>query len=186
MPIHAPNKRGKNDSKKDGRSGRRIHGHNYRSDAESTRSVSHACWFPKGERPTRDVSGAWESLKLLGALTDQGETFFVEYKSNFKSGVTIQFLQALQQEFGEKIAVVLDNAPYFTANAVKDFVADTAIELIYFPRHSPQLNPSEECWRQFKQFLGNRLFDNFAELRDAMHPALDGINPPNIRNYLLP
>jgi hypothetical protein len=143
-------------------------------------------WFPEGERPTRDVSGARESLKLLGALTDQGETFFVECESNFNSEVTIQLLQALQQEFGEKIAVVLDHATYFTANAVKDFAADTAIELIYFPRRSPQLNPSEECWRQFKQLLGNRSFDDFAELRDAMHPALDAISPPNIRNYLFP
>ena len=84
------------------------------------------------------------------------------------------------------IAVVLDHATYFTANAVKDFAADTAIELIYFPRRSPQLNPSEECWRQFKQFLGNRSFDDFAELRDAIHPAFDAVSPPNIRNYLLP
>ena len=69
---------------------------------------------------------------------------------------------------------------------MKDFAAETALERIYLPRRSPQLNPSEECWRQFKQFLGNRSFDDFAELRDAMHPALDAISPPNIRNYLLP
>ena len=59
-------------------------------------------WFLEGERPTRDVSSARESPKLLGTLTDEGETFFVEYESNFTSEVTIQFLQALQQEFGEK------------------------------------------------------------------------------------
>ena len=62
------------------------------------------------------MSDARESLKLLGALTDEGETFFIECKSNFTSRVTIQFLQALQQEFGEKIAVVLDHATYFTAS----------------------------------------------------------------------
>jgi hypothetical protein len=65
------------------------------------------------------VSGARESLKLLGALTDQGETFFVECESNFNSKVTIHFLQALQQEFGEKLAVILDHATYFTAIVIQ-------------------------------------------------------------------
>ena len=82
--------------------------------------------------------------------------------------------------------MVLDYAAYFAANAVKNFAADPAIELICLPRRSPKLNPSEECWRQFKQFLGNRSFVGFAELRDAMYPTLDTINPVNIRNYLLP
>ena len=141
-------------------------------------------WFREGERPTLPVSGAWDSVKLLGALTDQGETRFFECESNFTSEVTIHLLQALQQEFGEKIAVVLDNASYFTANAVKDFVEDTSIELIYFPRGSPKLNPVEECWRQFKQFLGNRSFDDIPELRDAIPAALDAIDPPNVYNYL--
>ena len=104
------------------------------------------------------MSGAWESLKLLGALTDRGETVFLECESNFTSTVTIHLLRALQDEFGEKIAVVLDNAPYFTAAAVKHFVANTPIELIYLPRRSPELNPAEECWRQFKQALSNRSF----------------------------
>ena len=33
--------------------------------------------------------------------------------------------------FGEKICTVLDNASYFTANAVQEFVEDTPIELCY-------------------------------------------------------
>ena len=102
-------------------------------------------WFQKGERPTRDVSGTRENLKLLDALTNHGETLFLECESNLTSRVAIHFLEALQQKFGEKITVVLDHTTCFTATVVKDFAADTAIELIYFPRHSPQLNPSEEC-----------------------------------------
>ena len=143
-------------------------------------------WFQEGERPTLPVSGAWNSVKLLGALTDQGETTFFECESNFTSEVTIHLLQALQQEFGEKIAVVLDNASSFTANAVKDFAEETSIELIYLPRGSPKLNPVEECWRQFKQFLGNRSFEDVPQLRQAIPVALDAINRPNLHNYLCP
>jgi hypothetical protein len=35
------------------------------------------------EKAGDEVSGAWDSMKLLGALTDQGETTFFECESNF-------------------------------------------------------------------------------------------------------
>ena len=46
-------------------------------------------------------------------------------EENFTSDTTIRLLDALQTEFGENICVVLDNASYFTANAVHEFVEDT-------------------------------------------------------------
>ncbi len=49
---------------------------------------------------------------------------FFDCGSNFTSNATIHLLQALQKLFGEKITVVLDNALYFTANVMKDFVED--------------------------------------------------------------
>ena len=95
-------------------------------------------------------------------------------------------MDALQTEFGEKICVVLDNASYFTANAVQEFVEDTPIELCYLPRGSPELNPVEECWRQLNQALGNRLFDTLDELQEAALAALGDIKPPDVFTYLYP
>jgi len=78
----------------------------------------------------------------------------------------------------------LDNASYFTANAVQEFVKETPIELCYLPRGSAPVNPAEECWHQLNQALGNRLFDTLDELRGAALTALDSINPPNLFTYL--
>ena len=47
--------------------------------------------------------------------------------------MTIRFLNHLQAQFGEKLVVLLDQATFFTAVAVKDFAADEPIELVYFP-----------------------------------------------------
>jgi len=132
------------------------------------------------------VTGAWDSIKLLGAVSDSGETFFLPCAENFNSDTTTRLLDALQTEFGEKICVILDNASYFTANAVQEFVEGTPIELCYLPRGSPELNPTEECWRQLNQALGNRLFHTLAELRDAALTALDNIEPPMLSTYLCP
>ena len=128
-------------------------------------------WFPEGKRPSLPVTGAWDSSKLLGVVSDSGETFVLSCAENFNSDTTIRLLDALQTEFGENICVVLDNASYFTANAVQEFAEDTPIELCYLPRGSPELNPAEECWRQLDQELGNRLFDTLEELRDTVLSA---------------
>jgi transposase len=142
-------------------------------------------WFPGGERVTLPYwKHAKQGVKLLGAVTNDREFFATEVVDRFTSDVTIRFLRALQNEFGEKIHVLLDNASYFKSQKVRDFVEETAIEITYFPRGSPDLNPVEECWRQLKRALGNRFFESLNELRPAVRTALDQIDPPQITDYL--
>lgn len=143
-------------------------------------------WFKQGERNTIEVSGGWDTAKLLGAVAETGETRYFRCSSNFNSDVTIHLLQALQREFGEKLVVVLDNAPYFASKAVNEFADNTGIELCYLPRYSPHLNPVEECWRQFTLALKNRLFEDLDALKQAIPDALESISPPNLYNYLFP
>ena len=76
-------------------------------------------WFPEGERPSLPVTGTWDSIKLLGAVSDSGATFFMPCAEHFNCDTTIRFLNALQTEFSETICVALDNSSYFTANAVR-------------------------------------------------------------------
>jgi len=143
-------------------------------------------WFPAGERIPLPYWKTYEGVKLLGALSETGETFVTEVQDSFTSAVTVRFLKALQDEFGEHIHVILDNATYFTSNQVAEFVKDSAIEVTYLPPGSPDMNPVEECWRQFKRRLGNRYFESLDQLRTAVHPALTAITPPDIYEYLCP
>jgi transposase len=80
--------------------------------------------------------------------------------------------------------VLLDQATYFTAEKVKDFVDEESIELVYFPTGSPDLNPTEEYWRRLKQALGNCYFGTLGEIRSAIWSALDTIDPPGVYQYL--
>lgn len=133
-----------------------------------------------------DVSASREGVNLLGAVTEYGETTVLECGGSFTSKVTIRFLTHLQQKFGEKLVVILDQATYFTAVAVKHFAGDEPIELVYLPTGSPDLNPTEEYWRQLKLALGNRYFATCGEIRSALWPALETISPPGIYQYLCP
>jgi transposase len=123
-------------------------------------------------------------VKLLGAVSDEREFFATEVVDRFTSDVTIRFLQAIQEEFSEIIHVLLDIALYFKSQQVRDFVEETQIEITYFPRGSPDLNPVEECWRQLEQVPGNRFFGSINEIRPAVTIALRQINPPQITDYL--
>ena len=52
-------------------------------------------WFPEGERLSLPVAGKWDNIKLLGAVSDAGETFFLPCEENFNSDTMIRLLDAL-------------------------------------------------------------------------------------------
>ena len=126
------------------------------------------------------MSASREGVNLLGAVPEHGETTVLECGGSFTGEVTIRFLEHLQAEFGAKLVVLLDQATYFTAAAVKHFVGDEPIQLVYFPTGSPDLNPTEEYWRQLKLALGNRYFGSCAEIRSAVWSALESISTPGV------
>ncbi len=125
-------------------------------------------------------------MNLLAAVTENAETFVTSVADSFKSDVTIRFLQALQQEFGKKLHLVMDNATYFTSKKVSNFIENSKLKVTYLPTGSPDMNPVEKVWRQFKQALGNRYFGSLEELRPAVWSALQSVNVPNIRDCLCP
>ena len=129
------------------------------------------------------MSASREGVNLLGAVTERGETEVLECGGSFTGEVTVRFLTHLQERFGEKLIVLLDKATYFTASAVKNFVAEEPIVLVYFPTGSPDLNPTEEYWRRLKLALGNQYFATIEELRSAVWSTLETISPPGIYQY---
>ena len=81
--------------------------------------------------------------------------------------------------------MVLDNASYFASNQVTEFVKNSKRKVTYLPAGSPDLNPVEECWRQFKRKLGNRVLQSIDELRTDALAALDEISPPKLYGYFV-
>jgi hypothetical protein len=133
------------------------------------------------------MSGGWESLNTLGCVTDTGETFFLPCEDNSTGDITIRLLDALQTESGGKTLYRPGQCiTYFVANNVQEFAEPTPLELCCLPWGSPELNPTEECWYQLNQRLGNYLFEELDVLQDAALVALDSIEPPDVSAYLCP
>ena len=142
-----------------------------------------AAWFPRGTRPSVELSGQRDWTCLLGAITEDGERFFSRFEEYVTADHAKHFILALCEEFEDDLIVVFDGAPYFQASAVTDLAARDDLAFVTLPAYSPELNPVEECWRQLQEALSNRFFDSLSELTTAIDTALDQISVPKVSNY---
>ena len=142
-----------------------------------------AAWFPRGTRPSVELSGQRDWTCLLGAITEDGDRFFSRFEEYVTAEHANHFILTLCEEFEDDLLVVLDGAPYFQAPAVTDLAARDDLAFVTLPSYSPELNPVEECWRQLQSALSNRFFDSLDELTTAIDTALEKISVPNVRNY---
>ncbi|WP_092817032.1 IS630 family transposase [Halopenitus malekzadehii] len=142
-----------------------------------------AAWFPRGTRPSVELSGQRDWTCLLGAITEDGDRFFSRFTEYITADHAKHFILALCEEFEDDLIVVLDGAPYFQASAVTDLASRDDLAFVTLPSYSPELNPVEECWRQLQAALSNRFFDSLDELTTAIDSALDQISIPKVSNY---
>ncbi|WP_139043036.1 IS630 family transposase [Halorubrum tropicale] len=142
-----------------------------------------AAWFPRGTRPSVELSGQRDWTCLLGAITEDGDRFFSRFTEYITADHAKHFILALCKEFEDDLIVVLDGAPYFQASAVTDLASRDDLAFVTLPSYSPELNPVEECWRQLQAALSNRFFDSLDELTTAIDSALDQISIPKVSNY---
>ena len=123
-------------------------------------------------------------MNLLGAVTDEGDRFVCLTPDRFTAEVSLYFFRALQHEFGKKLVLVLDNAPYFIAKDLKRQAAAAGLLLEYLPPYSPELNPLEPCWEQLRKGRTNRLFLTVRDIESYLKTALQKLEPPEIYGFI--
>jgi transposase len=135
-----------------------------------------AAWFPRGTRPSVELSGQRDWTCLLGAITEDGDRFFSPFEEYVTANNTKNFNLVLCKEFENDLIVVLDGAPHLQTSAVADLAARADLDLVTLPAYSPELNPVEECWRNLQASLSNRFFDSLDDLTTAIDTALDHLS----------
>lgn len=130
-----------------------------------------------------ELSGLRDWTCLLGAVTEDGRTFFSRFSEYVTAEHAKHFILALYQEFEDDLIVVLDGASYFTASAVTELAARDGLAFVRLPAYRPDMNPVEECWRQLDSALGNRYFESLSELTKTIDAALDQLSLPNVGDY---
>ena len=82
------------------------------------------------------------------------------------------FLTELSQSYpNDLILLIKDNAP---AHRKEDLNVPENVLLVALPPYSPELNPVERWFQEFRQALANRCFDTV----DALHGAITQVLGP--------
>lgn len=91
------------------------------------------------------VGGTRHKLSMIATVTNQGKTRWMIIDEGFDADKLIEFLQALINDAGKKVFLILDNLRVHHSKKVKAWVAERQdlIELFYLPSYSPELNPDE-------------------------------------------
>ena len=138
---------------------------------------------------------------MLGAVTDDGDSFYCWTEENLTRHHGIRLLEALKDEFGEELVVFLDRAGYFYARDLWEHVSgeretetveDSSVscvrgdnlEVWHFPSKLPELNAVEGCWDQLLEWFKYRLIPDQSTLKDYIRRGVFTIDEPNIWTHL--
>jgi transposase len=136
-----------------------------RSDHTAGRS-----WSPVGQTPIVEGTGQRFGTNVVSAISNQGQMQFMVFKQRFIAKVFIEFLSRLvRQAAGQKVILILDGHPVHRSATVKRWVAAhaDALELVFLPGYSPELNPTELLNQDLKtNALGRRRPATQQELLD--------------------
>lgn len=123
------------------------------------------------------ATGDWTCL--VGAITEDGDSFFSRFNEYITGEHAKQFIPALWEGFVNNLIVMLNGAPYFWVSLVTDLADRDGPAIV----RSLGLNLVEEYWRQLLETLSNHLFNSLENLNIAIDTSLNRIFVPNMSNY---
>lgn len=117
-------------------------------------------WFPKGEKPHGVFFWSNKKSNILGALIG-GKEFYYKWHESLNTLTFLGFLKYLIQQLPEgKYVFIFDNAPYHKSSTILKFLRNLGdnIKTEFIPPYSPELNPTETCWKIIRQNVTNSTY----------------------------
>jgi transposase len=146
-------------------------------------------YAPAGKTPvTYAVGGTRQKLSMIATITNQGKTRWMIIDDAFNADKLIEFLDALINDAGRKVFLILDNLRVHHSKPVKAWVAERRdqIELFYLPSYSPELNPEERLNADLKQTIYTKVpVRTKARLKAATekHMRILESSPERVKKY---
>lgn len=169
---------------------RRLRAEIWFGDESGLRSDYHAgtTWGVKGKTPVVRTTGARYRLNLLSAVNRRGKMRFMVEKGKLNAEVVCRFLDRLMEGSDRPIFLILDGHPIHKSGTVAAKVDSYKgrLRLYLLPPYSPELNPSEEIWREVKSHrVGRAGIFTFADMnleaRRALHHLVH--RPDKVRAF---
>lgn len=147
----------------------------------STQTTFQKIWLPEGEYPRIEISNTRKNRSVYGFLnvkTSQCLAFKTERQNMY---ITTDILKKVRSIYPkQKLLLLWDGAGWHRGSEVQKFIEkDGRIEIIYFPRYTPELNPQEHVWKSGRdQVTHNRFIENIDIATDEFIEFLNKTNFP--------
>ena len=140
--------------------------------------LRYCCWLLVGQRFLVGVGGGRQRLNILAAYCpdDQEYLDLRLTKENLNSQQFVHLLRLLRASHPEttKFLLYLDNARYYPAELVKDWLArQPEFHLEFLPAYSPNLNLIERLWKFLRQKAFTRWHQTFEAMQEAVAAVLE-------------
>jgi transposase len=111
---------------------------------------------------------------VMAISSDGVEGWKIYDKGGMTSERMVSFLENVLKD-KDGYMVVMDNAATHGTQDVRKIIKDTGNNLQHSVPYSPQLNPIEEFFNQFKHYIRRKKPQHLEELKAAIHYSLDEI-----------
>lgn len=127
-------------------------------------------------------------LSMIASVTNQGKARWMIIDGAFNHERLIEFFEALIEDAGCKVFLILDNLGVHHGKPVKQWLAKhkEAMEVFYLPSYSPQLNPEERLNADLTQIIRKKVpARTQAKLLAAIeeHMAVIARQPERVKAY---
>lgn len=128
-------------------------------------------YCPQGQRPPCIVQREYQWTWFYAAVEPMTGESFCLYLPRLDGDCYEFFLQALSEAYPDDLILLLrDNAP---AHIKKDIAQPDNIICIPFLAYSPELNPVERWFQEFRKALSNKVFTTIDLIHDAITETLN-------------
>lgn len=140
-----------------------------------------SCWARLGVRPNVAAHHIREMRYAFGAVAPQtGDSFFLALPYCTVTCMNL-FLQQLSDQYPDKMIILIcNNAVWHKARAL--FIPAN-IEMLYIPPYTPEMNPIERIWREFRRrgFV-NRVFQTLEKVVDRLCEVIQGLTKSDVKS----
>lgn len=113
-------------------------------------------WARKGSRPATTINHKNECINAFGARS--ARSFVFSFSKTKKQRDFVRFAGKLLKRWN-RVLLFVDGARAHRGKMVDAFLSShkKTFRIEHFPGYTPELNPTEQCWKPARKCLSNRL-----------------------------
>lgn len=134
-------------------------------------------WGPQGKTPLVKYLYKHDRISALATLTLSSKRkrvgLYAQFqRDNFKAHHVAEFLKQLLREIRGPIILLWDQGKIHKGPRIQKILDGTSrLQIEFFPKYAPELNPVEQIWNDFKRQSANSLPLNTNQIRRALHAS---------------